>query len=118
MITFTKHPSEEKINAASVEAPWAAQRAARTVAHQLLESTRNDFTLLPPGPRRGRMLIRFHTSADAHAAVEFFAARAEFSISPNDLPELDVRFVVTGGDIDLAQAVGSWTVTVPWMEAL
>ena len=101
-----------------MEAPWSTSRASRTLAHQLLESSKNLFTLRPHAPRTGEMLCRFATSSEAHAAADFFASPAEFGLSPVDPPELAARFVVTGGSITVSQDVGSWTVSYKWMEVI
>lgn len=121
MSTITRYPytgPSDVLTVPRVESPWSTSRASRTIAHQLLESSKALFTLRPPAPRSGTMLCRFPTSAAAHAAADFLASPAEFDLYPVDPPELSARFVVTGGDITVAQDVGSWTVTFRWMEAL
>ena len=120
MTSITRYPytgPADVLDVPRVEAPWSTSRASRTIAHQLLESSRNLFTLRPPAPRTGQMLCRFATSAAAHAAADFLASPAEFDLYPIDPPELAARFAITG-DITVAQDVGSWTVTFGWTEAL
>lgn len=119
--TFTRYPytgPEDHIAVPTVEAPWTSARTARTIAHQLLEDAKNIFTLRPPAPRTGEMLLRFPTPTDAHTAANFFATPAEFDLYPVDPPELSARFTVTGGDIRVEQSIGSWVVRLPWMEVI
>lgn len=121
MTAFTRYPAtgpSDTLDVPIVEAPWTTARTSRTVAHQLLESSKNLFTLRPHAPRTGQMTCRFPTSSAAHAAADFFASPNEFGISPVDPPELAARFVVTGGDITVTQEVGSWTVRFRWMEVI
>ena len=121
MTTITRYPytgPADMLNVPRIEAPWSSSRASRTIAHQLLESSKNLFTLRPPAPRVGEMLCRFPTSAAAHAAADFLAAPAEFDLYPVDPPELTARFVITGGTIDVTQDIGSWTVRFRWMEVI
>lgn len=121
MTTITRYPytgPADRLDVPRIESPWSTARTSRTIAHQLLESSKNLFTLRPPAPRTGQAVCRFPTSAAAHAAAAFLASPAEFDLYPVDPPELSARFVVTGGDITVTQDVGSWTVTYRWMEVL
>jgi hypothetical protein len=119
--TFTRYPytgPADQLTPVAIEAPWTSARATRTIAHQLLESETAVYTLRHPGPRTGSMLLHFASSADAHAAAEFFSTPAEFDLFPVDPPELAARFVVVGGSIPVTQTAVDWTVTLPWSEVL
>lgn len=121
MTVFTRYPYSgpgDQLDVPIIESNWSSARAARTIDHQLLESSRTLYTLRNPRPRSGTMRLRFPTSADAHAAEAFFSAAAEYDVFPIDPPELSARFVVTGGDITVTQDDGSWTLSLPWREVL
>ncbi|ALJ20321.1 hypothetical protein [Microbacterium sp. No. 7] len=119
MSTITCHTTPEAARTGLfVEAPWTSARDTRSVAHQLLESSKNLFTLLPPGPRAGTILIRCTSSADAHDIADFLAAPAEYTLTTTPA-EAGGRFVVTGGQITITQELtGSWAVRAPWKEVL
>lgn len=121
MTVFTRYPFTgpgDQIDVPAVDAPWTSARESRTIEHQLLESSKTLYTLRPPRPSAGVMTLRFPDAAAAHAARDFFSTPAEFDMYPVDPPELSARFVVTGGDIAITQATGSWTLTLPWREVI
>lgn len=118
---FTRHSGtpDDTLTVDTVEAPWTAGRGTRTIPHQLLESSEAIYTLLPAERQTGRFVLRIATSAGAYSAADYFAGPYEFSI--DDVPHagLSLRFAVTGGRIEVAEtSSGTWTVTVPWSEAL
>lgn len=118
--TITRHDAAgtETITGFRVESPWASRRTSRTITHHLLQDSVAVFTLRAPEPRSGQMLLRFPTAAAAHAAVDFLSVPAEYSLDPVDPPELAARFAIAGGDIALTEDIGSWTITLPWVEVL
>ncbi|GEB94385.1 hypothetical protein [Microbacterium lacticum] len=121
MTTFTRYPyagPSDQLVVSTVESPWSSVRTVRTIEHQLLESSMTLYTLRPPRPSAGTMKLRLPSITAAHAARDFFSTPSEFGMSPVNPPELAGRFVVTGGDITVAQDVGSWVVSLPWREVL
>lgn len=124
--TFTRYPLADPLDPSAdqlvdvfVQAEWISSRQTRTVAHQLLQDDRSDYTLLPPEPRAGTMTLRFPDAATAHAAADFFADPAEYHLYPINPEVCSARFVVHGGQIVVAQTGGghrSWTVSLPWRE--
>ncbi|WP_315551256.1 hypothetical protein [Microbacterium aurum] len=121
MTSITRYPYTgpgDVLDVPRLEAPWTSARTSRTIAHQLLESSKNVFTLRDPAPRTGLIVCRFPTSEAAHTAADFLASPAEFDLYPVDPPELSARFVIAGGATTITQDVGSWTVSFAWMEVL
>ncbi|MFI8633992.1 hypothetical protein ACIGEP_15515 [Microbacterium sp. NPDC077663] len=88
----------------------------RTVVHPILDGA-PIHTLRSASPRRGVLTLGFLSNADARDCFGAHEVAAIFRIESDDDPLVNFRYVVTGGDIEIApdeETVAGWVVRVPF----
>ncbi|WP_263732556.1 hypothetical protein [Cellulomonas sp. SG140] len=89
-----------------------------TTVHQIIGRGDPDYTLHPAGMRSGDLALFYATEAQASAALTLLTKTGTFTAASSDVTSSAMTFVVAGtvrSSLD-AQAMTSWTVTVPYEE--
>lgn len=90
----------------------------RTVVHDVLDGP-PVYSLRPAGPVRGVLVIGFLSEQAATDAWRVHMVPAIFEIADTESASLNFRYVVSGGDIELAiedQTANAWVLRVPYVE--
>jgi hypothetical protein len=98
---------------------WSVGSEARTIMHPILGRRDDDVTFRPAGLRRGTLTFVFASAAAAVAARAVLVVPQQFELAHSDVPEVDMSFVVAGGDV--GEVIGNaleWSLTIPFCEVL
>lgn len=98
---------------------FEASRPVRSKVHDILGSSNSDVTFRPAGLRRGTLTLVFATGAEAAAAEAVLATPQVFLLVEPDVVEVEMSFVVAGGDLRPRLDPGTrktWLVDVPFVE--
>lgn len=116
--------TQNVLNPADIVVPilvngYEGKRQARTVVHRHANTDNVSVSLIPAGPRSGTLELLFEDATDAAATLALFGYASLFLLADDDLPEIDMMFAVTEGDLsanldDETRSV--WLVKVPFVE--
>lgn len=92
----------------------------RTVVHDILDGP-PVYTLRAASPLTGRLELAFLDETAATDCRDAHMLASVFDIASADHRSLNFRYVVTGGDIELApddETVAGWVVTIPYQQVI
>lgn len=98
---------------------YTATRTAETVVHRIINRSEPDVTFRPAGLRTGSLRCVFATESEAKAAYGVLSDPQVFALADDDVPTVDMSFVVADGDIEISLDPDTrrvWVVTVPFVE--
>lgn len=98
---------------------YSASRPARSVVHTILGRSNPDITFREPGLRVGTLQCVFASQEDALAAYGVFSAPQVLALENDEIPSVDMSFVVAEGDIEITidpDTAEFWTIAVPFVE--